>query len=60
MKLNPAQLNELNTLLADKNLNIPEFRRSVHATGGNVNWLRKNLLKRNPGASPTLRKLLDI
>jgi len=60
MQLNPAQLAELNTLLADKNLDIPEFRREVRPSGASIEWLRKNLLKRNPNASPALRKLLGI
>ncbi|MDD2819183.1 MAG: hypothetical protein PHN51_10390 [Candidatus Nanopelagicales bacterium] len=58
--LTKTQLEELNQLLTNKDLVLPDFRRTVHATGGNIDWLRKNLLKRNPNASPTLRKLLSI
>lgn len=54
------ELDELNSLLADKNIDIPEFRRSVTASGNNYQWLQRNILIRNPGINDRLKNLLGM
>lgn len=60
MNLNPEQLEELNGLLRNQKLDLPEFRRSVNVTGNNYSWLQRQLLKRNKNVSPRLLELLNI
>lgn len=60
MKLNAVELEELNGLLADKKIDIPEFRRSVTASGNNYQWLQRNILIRNPKISDRLKNLLGM
>ena len=60
MKLNAVELEELNGLLADKKIDIPEFRRSVTASGNNYQWLQRNILIRNPNISDRLKNLLGM
>ena len=60
MKLNAVELEELNGLLTDKKIDIPEFRRSVTASGNNYQWLQRNILIRNPNISDRLKNLLGI
>ena len=60
MNLKSDQLDQLNTLLRSKDLDIPDFRRSVNQTGSNYKWLQKHILKRNPGISQELLSLLHI
>lgn len=60
MKLNAVELEELNTLLADKKIDIPEFRRSVTASGNNYTWLQRNITIRNPNISDRLKGLLGM
>lgn len=60
MKLNAAELEELNTLLADRKIDIPDFRRSVTASGNNYAWLQRNITIRNPNISARLKNLLGM
>lgn len=60
MKLNPAELEELNTLLADKRIDIPDFRRTVNPSGNNYPWLQRNITIRNPNISERLKNLLGM
>ena len=60
MKLNAVELEELNGLLTDKKIDIPEFRRSVTASGNNYQWLQRNITIRNPGISDRLKVLLSM
>ena len=60
MKLNAVELKELNGLLTDKKIDIPEFRRSVTASGNNYQWLQRNILIRNPNISDRLKNLLGM
>lgn len=60
MNLNTNELEELNSLLADKKIDIPEFRRSVTASGNNYAWLQRNIAIRNPGISTRLKTLLGM
>ncbi len=53
-----ALLDELNILLADTNLNIPNIRRSVDSSGRNLSWLCRHIEARNE-ISGRLRELLD-
>lgn len=60
MKLNAVELEELNGLLTDKKIDIPEFRRSVTASGNNYQWLQRNILIRNPNINDRLKNLLGM
>ena len=60
MKLNAMELEELNGLLTNKKIDIPEFRRSVTASGNNYQWLQRNILIRNPNISDRLKNLLGM
>lgn len=60
MKLNAPELEELNVLLGDNKIDIPEFRRSVTASGNNYQWLQRNILIRNPNISVRLKNLLGM
>lgn len=60
MRLNAVELEELNGLLTDKKIDIPEFRRSVSASGNNYQWLQRNIMIRNPGISARLKNLLGM
>lgn len=53
------KLDRLNELLADKNLDLPDFRRKVDVTGNNISWLQRNLEVRNK-ISPELRELVAL
>ena len=60
MKLNTAELEELNQLLSDKKIDIPDFRRTVNPSGNNYQWLQRNITIRNPGISDRLKMLLSM
>lgn len=60
MKLNPVELKELNSLLSDKRIDVPDFRRTVSSNGHNYVWLSNNITIRNPGISARLKDLLSI
>ena len=60
MKLNTAELEELNQLLSDKKIDIPDFRRTVNPSGNNYQWLQRNITIRNPGISDRLKVLLSM
>ena len=52
-------LNELNALLAANSvaLDLPPYHQEVSLSGGNLQWLRKNL-KRNPNVPQRIVDLL--
>lgn len=60
MNLTAPQLQQLNTLLKNKNIDVPEFRRVVSPTGNNYTWLQRNILIRNPSINNELRVLLGM
>lgn len=60
MKLNAVELEELNQLLSDKKIDIPDFRRTVNPSGNNYQWLQRNITIRNPGISDRLKVLLSM
>lgn len=47
MKLDNVELEELNDLLDDNSLDIPDIRREVGDNGRNLKWLKKHLSTRN-------------
>lgn len=60
MQLNSEQCERLTTLLSDKKIDIPDFRRTVTTKGNNIQWLQKNIKTRNPNLSEELKKLLGL
>lgn len=50
----------LNELLKDKSIDLPDFRRSVSHTGGNVEWLKKNIQTRNKNLNPEIKTILGL
>jgi hypothetical protein len=51
---------EINILLKNKNLDIPEFRRVVSITGQNVQWLLKNIRVRNVHINKRIIDILNL
>jgi len=51
---------EINILLKNKNLDIPEFRRVVSITGQNVQWLLKNICVRNAHINKRIIDILNL
>lgn len=60
MNLDKDQVQELNTLLKSKDIELPDFRREVKVNGGNFEWLQKHITKKNPEVPLRLRELLRI
>lgn len=60
MNLNATDLEELNELLSDVKINIPDFRRTVSHTGNNYLWLHRNIMMRNPNITTRLKDLLNL
>lgn len=60
MNISQKELTELNQLLSDPKLDLPEFRRQVGANAANYQWLQTKLLKRNNNVSSRLIELLNI
>lgn len=60
MRLNAVELAELNGLLSDKKLDLPEFRRTVNPSGNNYQWLQRNITIRNPNISERFKELLGM
>lgn len=54
-----TKLDRLNELLADRKLDLPQHRRVVDASGGNLKWLRDHIRTRNT-ISEDLTVLLDM
>ncbi|AXG66554.1 hypothetical protein JA33_150 [Dickeya phage vB_DsoM_JA33] len=52
-------LDELNTLLANSELNLPSFRCNVSRSGQNKQWLEKNL-KRHPSCPDRIKQLVAM
>lgn len=60
MNLSKVECERLSTLLQDKKINLPDFRRSVTPGGGNVLWLKKNIQTRNQTLHPEIKKILQL
>lgn len=60
MNLNKEELSELNTLLKNTNIEIPDFRREVSPNGNNYKWLQKHITARNPNINPRVKELLHV
>lgn len=58
--LTDTQIEELNQLLSDKKINLPDHRRKVQRRTHNYQWLQSNILTRNPNISDNLRALLNL
>lgn len=58
MNLNKSQIEELNQLLKDNTIVLPEFRRSISSTGQNAQWIKKNIHTRNPHLSQRVKELV--
>lgn len=54
-----TRLERLNSLLASKKLDLPDFRREVTPSFGNLKWLQKALLK-NPDCPAEVKTLLQM
>lgn len=52
-------VHELNHLLKKSKLNLPDFRKEVSVTGKNVEWLQKNIKKRNSGYNERIDVLIE-
>ena len=52
-------IDELNELLKDKAILIPDFRRSVSSSGQNLHWLKKHIHLKNPKLHPRIPALLE-
>lgn len=59
-QLTDSQIEELNHLLSDKKLSLPEHRRQVKRQTHNYQWLQANILTRNPNICEKLRELLKL
>ena len=51
---------ELNHLLRKSKLNLPDFRLEVNKAGKNIEWLQKNIKKRNHKYDNRIDELIDI
>lgn len=60
MQLTQEKSSRLTELLKNKNIDIPDFRRTVSSTGSNFAWLQKNIRTRNKNLDPEILKLLDL
>lgn len=60
MNLTKQELAELNQLLKNRNINLPDFRKEVGDSGSNYVWLQKNILKKNPDIDNRIKELLRI
>ena len=48
MALSKSELDELNILLKDNKINIPDFRRSIGSGGQNGDWIKKKIAIKTP------------
>jgi hypothetical protein len=60
MALTKAHIDELNELLKDKKIILPDFRRAVSTTGQNTQWLKKNIATRNPQLPTRIKELINL
>lgn len=58
MPISKEQIDELNRLLKDKKIELPDFRRTVSVTGQNAQWLKKNITARNPSLPERVTDLI--
>lgn len=60
MPINKEHIDELNELLKDKKIELPDFRRAVSLSGQNTQWLKKNIALRNPNLPERLKDLIAL
>lgn len=60
MPLSKEHIDELNELLKDKKIELPDFRRAVSLSGQNTQWLKKNIALRNPNLPERLKDLIAL
>jgi hypothetical protein len=60
MNLTKEECERLTSLLSDKKIDLPEFRRSVTITGCNYAWLQKHIRTRNKNLHPEIVTLLKL
>ena len=60
MNLSKIELDELNNLLKNPKLDIPDFRREVSSNGCNYSWLQKHIQQRNSNIEKRCLELLNI
>ena len=60
MPINKEHIDELNELLKDKKIELPDFRRAVSLSGQNTQWLKKNIAVRNPNLPERLKDLIAL
>lgn len=58
MALTKKELDELNHLLKDKSLIIPDFRRTISEGGQNGEWIKKKIAIKNPNLPKRLTELV--
>jgi hypothetical protein len=58
MPLSKSELDELNILLKDKKIDIPDFRRSVGSGGQNGDWIKKKIAIKNPNLPKRVTELV--
>jgi hypothetical protein len=60
MNISPNELDELNQLLSNPKLDLPDFRRKVGNNASNYQWLQRNILIRNSTiVTDRLKELLN-
>lgn len=60
MNISKEEIVELNSLLKNTNINIPDFKRVVGPSGNNYKWLQTHILVRNQNLNPRIKELLHI
>jgi hypothetical protein len=60
MNLSKDEIEELNRLLKNKKLDLPDFRRTITSSCANYNWLQRNIGVRNKNIDPRLKTLLGF
>lgn len=60
MNLSEEERQELNSLLKNTSLELPDFRREVSISGNNYIWLQKNIIKKNSNINSRIKELLRI
>jgi len=60
VNLNKDEVLELNKLLKNTNIKLPDFRREVSSSGNNYKWLQQHISIKNPDISSRVKELLHI
>lgn len=59
MSLTKTELDELNALLKDKKIDVPDFRRTISSSGQNADWIKKKIKLKNPALPARVLQLID-